>query len=640
MMPTKLKRWLDLSLITAVALLLLFFTLRASRQLTGGEISAPLDDTWIHFQFARNLSQGHGFSYNPDEPTPGSTAPLWTLLLAGVGLFTTDFMLPSLALSAFFLLMAAWLAYGLTQNLTGARWAGLLAGLGVAATGRLLWAGLAGMETTAFAALSLAAVWAYVRWGLRPFPVLLFALAAQLRPEGHALFALAALDTAVTHLAARKAWRELLRQTAVAGLLYGVVAAPYVLFSLATTGRPLPNTFYAKASASTLFSWRTLRETAVYHWQDNPVSVALLSLGLIPLWRRGRLVLLWLAGLPLFTAVIIDFTWHHGRYTMPLIPFQMVAAGVGAHWLAQRRRAAQRGTARGRSWALPLALGALLLLGGLWGVPRWAAMHGHNAREILDIDVALGKWLAVNTPPDALLAVDDIGAITFLAQRRIVDMNGLVSPEVWTAVREPDRETRSRELTRILSQAQPDLMVAFPLWRWEIATNPLVAVERYHVATSTHTIIFQQDAYVYEMTWPYVAQADPQRRLDVMLGDGLRLLGVDTAVTPDALSLTLFWQSVAPVAANYDVFIHVLNEAGQIVAQADRQPVGGLAATSVWQPGDMVRDPLTITLPPDLAAGTYTVQAGMYLRETGVRLPVTGDNPNGDAVLLTSFMRR
>ena len=36
----------------------------------------------IHAQFARNIVLGHGFSYNPGEPTSGSTAPLWTLVLA------------------------------------------------------------------------------------------------------------------------------------------------------------------------------------------------------------------------------------------------------------------------------------------------------------------------------------------------------------------------------------------------------------------------------------------------------------------------------------------------------------------------------------------------------------------------------
>ena len=52
---------------------------------TGGQVGFPLDDSWIHLQFARNVATGWGFSYNPGEPTPGSTAPLWTLLLAANG---------------------------------------------------------------------------------------------------------------------------------------------------------------------------------------------------------------------------------------------------------------------------------------------------------------------------------------------------------------------------------------------------------------------------------------------------------------------------------------------------------------------------------------------------------------------------
>jgi hypothetical protein len=71
----------------------------------------------------------------------------------------------------------------------------LLAALGVALTGRLLWTDLAGMETTAFAAVSVAAVWTYARKGWQPGSALLFALASQLRPEGHVLFLLALLDT-------------------------------------------------------------------------------------------------------------------------------------------------------------------------------------------------------------------------------------------------------------------------------------------------------------------------------------------------------------------------------------------------------------------------------------------------------------
>ena len=43
------------------------------------------DDTFIHFQFAKHLVQGKGFSFNDGEPTYGATSPLWVLLLALAG---------------------------------------------------------------------------------------------------------------------------------------------------------------------------------------------------------------------------------------------------------------------------------------------------------------------------------------------------------------------------------------------------------------------------------------------------------------------------------------------------------------------------------------------------------------------------
>src|SRR5262249_60894756 len=51
---------------------------------TPGLSSFPLDDSWIHLQFARNLAEGRGFVYNTGTPVAGSTAPLWTLTLAAV----------------------------------------------------------------------------------------------------------------------------------------------------------------------------------------------------------------------------------------------------------------------------------------------------------------------------------------------------------------------------------------------------------------------------------------------------------------------------------------------------------------------------------------------------------------------------
>jgi len=632
--------WLNISVITVVALLLIGFFLWTELALTGGQFGVPLDDAWIHYQFARNLSQGNGFSFNPGEPTPGSTAPMWTLFLAGIGLITQDFLVPSLLLSAAFFLLTIGLTYGFAFDLTGSRFTALLAALGVAVAGRLLWASLAGMETSAFAAFSLAAVWAYTKWGLRPFPALLFGLAGQTRPEGHALFALAVVDAVWQGLAVDRQTVPAVGRQLIGGVMtYVAVAAPYTIFSLITTGHALPNTFYAKVGSEHFFSWRTFHETVRLHWYDNPVSLALLPLGLWPAWRHSRLTVVWLLGLPLFTAVIIDFVWHHGRYTMPLIPFQMTVAAVGANWLLAKVITGNRPVHSQLSrLLLPGLVTLAFITGGLWQVPPWARMLGSNTREILEIDVALGEWLAENTPPDALIAVDDIGAITYLSRRRIVDMNGLVSPEMWPALRQPVGLPRNQIAARILSLANPGYMVSFPLWHWEIANNMAVAQPLYRVQTATRTIIAEQEAVVYEMNWPYRQNIAPQTERVATLGNVIRLRGFDWQLAGDLLNVTLYWESITAVPISYKVFLHIMDTNSNIVAQVDRPPVNGLAPTSRWQPGDLIRDSYQITLPSDLPPGPYAVRVGLYTEENGRLLITSG--PAGDAINLLDWQKQ
>src|ERR1700674_3879860 len=85
--------WRD-DLVVALAALPPLAVFLLTEQRLAGAPGFPLDDSWIHLHFARNIAEGAGFSYNPGAPVAGSTAPLWTLLLAlGVAAFG-----PSLAL--------------------------------------------------------------------------------------------------------------------------------------------------------------------------------------------------------------------------------------------------------------------------------------------------------------------------------------------------------------------------------------------------------------------------------------------------------------------------------------------------------------------------------------------------------------
>ena len=63
-------RWRDDLLVAAALLLPLALYLVRERQIAGAQ-GFPLDDSWIHLQFARNLAAGAGFSYNPGEPVAG-----------------------------------------------------------------------------------------------------------------------------------------------------------------------------------------------------------------------------------------------------------------------------------------------------------------------------------------------------------------------------------------------------------------------------------------------------------------------------------------------------------------------------------------------------------------------------------------
>ena len=126
-----------------------------------GTAGFPLDDSWIHLHFARNLAAGAGFSYNPGTPVAGSTAPLWTLLL-GAGAFVAA---PSLAMAkavgiiatvgAAFLTRRAALAWGARSEVA------LVTAIALVWMGPITWGALSGMEVSLAALLVAAALLAH-----------------------------------------------------------------------------------------------------------------------------------------------------------------------------------------------------------------------------------------------------------------------------------------------------------------------------------------------------------------------------------------------------------------------------------------------------------------------------------------------
>jgi hypothetical protein len=90
------------------------------------------------------------------------------------------------------------------------------------------------------------------------------------------------------------------------------------------------------------------------------------------------------------------------------------------------------------------------------------------------------------------------------------------------------------------------------------------------------------------------------------------------------LTITLTWQATQPLERDYTVFVHLLSTGDEKLAQHDSQPVDATRPTHTWQPGELIPDPHTLTLPSRPPVDSMRIAVGMYSLETGTRLQVHG----------------
>lgn len=434
----------------AAAVAGLFF---AAERHIAGAVGFPLDDAWIHLRFAENLVAGRGFGINPGEPVAGSTAPLWTLGVAGLLALGLPGLWAAKALGLGAHLAAALLTRRLALAVGQAPVVALAAGLAVVGLGRLGWGALSGMEVPLAASLVAAGALAAARD--RPLgAATLLGLATLARPEAGLLVPLHVLAAGRLGAAAARA--------AVSGL----VLAPMVAFSWLTVGRLVPATAAAKVEGGlvgrlegVLEPWSAVLDRAgayLVEWvgrlaEDHAALPALALAGLVVL-RRSRLRWLVLALVlhPVVVAVLAPYrgpAFQTGRYSSHLLPLAVVAALAALDALLAGR---PRWRAAG---LLVAALPLLLALGPAGRAYAW------GVQNINAMQVTLGHWVARHTRAGAVLAVNDIGALTYFGDRRVLDLMGLVTPDIL-----PYRRAGPGGILRYLERTCPDYLVIFPAW--------------------------------------------------------------------------------------------------------------------------------------------------------------------------------
>src|SRR5260221_2127207 len=260
--PIVLLSRLDLVLIAIVIALAIY-----ARALPGPR---TIDDAFITFRYSRNIVEGQGFVYNPGSHVLGTTTPFFTVLMAaGSGIVRGhDFPLYAISVSALADACTCVFLFLLARRLTGNRWVGAMLGA--------LWAiapwsvsfAVGGMETSTNIFWLVGATWWFVSD----------------HPGWMGIFAALGLFTridAVIWIGPLFAyqlfewWRRSTRRSSLSGispttqrdnsnlspqslvlstlfrtwLAFGVVILPWLIFSFAYFGSPVPRSLFAKTKS-------------------------------------------------------------------------------------------------------------------------------------------------------------------------------------------------------------------------------------------------------------------------------------------------------------------------------------------------------------------------------------------------------
>ena len=387
------------------------------------------DDGFIHLQYAKHLIADGEMAFNRGEPSFGTTSPLWVTALAAIGARLHDveaLVDVSRLLSWLCAFAALFVFYRLARAAGASRVVALCATTALAADAWLArWSAL-GMETAAAtlaaAAVALTSVHAHrstpaaARFGAA------VAIAALLRPEMY----LAIPVYAAVSLTLRP--RPSLRVVATAAAVAGAMIVPWLVYAKLELGSVLPNTAGAKSGG-------VITSPALFLTKLVPIAKIVLSTQAVAVaamvadgvWSRRRAVVFdpalrfcaaWVVALPL--AYLLFDIQVLSRYLLLITPAVCVLG-----WRSLEQVAGPRARAVAVA-AVVVAVAANATFYARVVLPPSRAF----STDLTGSMTSLARYLRDHSPPEAVVAAADIGYLAFYSDRRVLDLGGLVEPEM------------------------------------------------------------------------------------------------------------------------------------------------------------------------------------------------------------------
>ncbi len=493
------------------------------------EPCGTLDDSFIHFQYARAIAELHPFRYQAAMPaSSGATSVLWPMMLApfyAIGFKGSAILWPAWTFGFCALGALAYESYFLAKPLAG-KWGAVGSAAMVLSFSAFTWCAASGMEVIPFA-------WAMARCARRASEwqedatsrtprrrwelVTLAFIVAMLRPEG----ALVSIAIAIV-LGVFPREGKITERIYALGALAGAFATPAILLFFTGSARAntttaklfIGNPYYAGSALTTavLDNAKTLFKTLLngQNWSaeflpTNAMPVAIMALIAIPIAGaqkkklvRAAFVLAIALGM-IVPCFYVTFLWNRLRYLWPfatgfIIGLACLASVVGeiATLVHPRARA-----------GVPMLLG--FFAGAFITRLDWVIDDVANSARGIDAQhVKIGRWARDHLPQDALVAVNDTGAIAYFSDRKTFDIVGLTTngeAKYWVA----GAASRIEHYERMNRGDLPTHFIVYPAW---MGTDAFFGEMLFDATVTDSTILGGQSMRAYVADWSSLHSGD------------------------------------------------------------------------------------------------------------------------------------
>lgn len=393
------------------------------------------DDTFIFFQYVKNLLNGYGFSFNPGEVTYGFTSPMWIFMLYLIGIFHIDLLVGAKGLNLIFTIASILMFYLLTNIIIKDKNLSIVTTFVFSINSIFISNSLLGMETPLAVFLVILGIYFHLKekgsnksFIIAPF---IFATSFLTRPETCLLIFLWLIDIIVTFKP-----KEAFKKIIIGVIEYCIVIIPWLVTSYKIFGTIIPNPVLVKAIYSYKFHdfIYELKRLFIIWCSGNIIEFCLIIIAIILFIMKYRLdkskylqslkphllILGWIIGLPL--SYLIRHVNVSDRYLLIIIPFVTIYGFVGLLYINKQIRKISK-----------ILIKIIIILFSLQSILLtfliiYPHMITYNNKDKILKDIA--KWFSIHTPEDTIIAIIDIGIMGYYSNRKILDLTGLINLEI------------------------------------------------------------------------------------------------------------------------------------------------------------------------------------------------------------------